>query len=349
MLSARNKHAKVKLTGAVGLLSLVLTASLFCAEFPDPRVIARISEIQAELYNDRYETARAAAESLAVNNEGNPFPLLIWSNVLITEMKEKEENLYEKRLFNLLDEADRLSMILLQSSDSTAKAWACLALGHTWANRSLWEARFGSSAQAYRKGRQAKAYYEEGLGYYPKLYDLYAGLGEYNYWKSSEAGFLRSIGLIRNERDDGIRQLQLAADSSAISRASARRGLIWVYLNQGELDSSIAIARKMHREFSDGRAFIWALAQAYFEKQEYGRALEFLYKMRQKIVAPPENYHKLISVDYLIAQCYLELGDEKQLRETGLRFLAYQNRITEPVLSDQRKKIKLLENIARPD
>lgn len=339
----------MRLSGAVGLLWLVLTAPSFCAEFPDPEVIRRLVEIQGELYNDRYEIAQAASDSLAHNNEGNPFPLIIWSNVLLTEMREKEQNMYEERLFDLLDQAEREGTILLESNDSLIKAWACLALGHTWANRSLWEARFGSSTQAYRKGKKAKAFYEEGLSYYPKLYDLYGGLGEYNYWKSSEAGFLRSIGLISNEKAEGIKQVHIAADSSAISRASARRGLIWIYLNEEMYDSSIAIASQMHQEYPDGRAFIWAMAQGYFKNGDYDRALRYLYWMRSKINAPPENYHKLISVDYLIGESYLELGNNDKARETGLRFLTYQGEISDQVESDQKKKIKQLEKLARLD
>lgn len=347
MRLASDVHNVWQLIGVVGLLVVILAKPSSSADYPDTAVLRCMGEIQANLYNDRYEQARVISDSLTLANPSNPLPLLVWAGLLVGEMKEKEENLYEEELFALLKRANKLAVVLSRSPIDSVRAWAFLALGHTWAYRSLWEARFGSAAQAYRRGKQAKAYYRQGLETDSTLYDLYAGIGEYNYWKSTKAGFLRSLGLIHNEKQIGIEQVSLAADSSLVSQASARRGLMWIYLDDDQYDSAIAIAKLMHTEYPGGRAFVWALAQAYFQKEEYAEAIVFLEKMRRRITAPPENYHKLISVDHMIATSYQALGEPDQACHTAFMFTKYQSDIPDYVRREQKKKIKFLKKLVK--
>ena len=347
MRAVANKPTVLRYVVPVLLLATVMAVPSLGSDYPDTTVLRRMREIQPDLYNDRYEWVRSACDSLVAANPSNPLPLLVWAGLLLGEMKEKEENLYKEELFKLLEQSNELAVELCQSPNVSTRAWAFLALGHTWAYRSLWEARFGSAAQAYRRGKQAKAYYQQGLKCDSTLYDLYAGMGEYNYWKSTKAGFLRSLGLIHNERQIGIDQARLAADSSVISRASAKRGLMWIYLDDDQPDSTIAIAELMHQEYPGGRVFVWALAQAHFHKKEYRKAIVYLREMRRRIAAPPENFHKMISVDYLMANCYQALNEPDNAFRTAADFSEYESDIPDYVRSDQKKKIKYLRKLAK--
>ena len=187
----------------------------------------------------------------------------------------------------------------------------------------------------------------DGLRADSTLYDLYLGLGSYHYWKSAKAGILRWILLFKDERDKGIAELKLAADSAQLFREAARSALIWAWLNEKQYDSTVAIASEFAARYPNGKSFLWPLAEAYLKSRRYIDALTIYEDLRNRLEPDPGNYYNLIEVDSRIARCYEELRRIDDAADVGKRARTYLDDIPSNTRQRQRSNLKYLKRLAR--
>jgi tetratricopeptide (TPR) repeat protein len=334
------------------LVSAIAAALFFVPATPasaqpylDSARIATLLKIQDMIFDDRFTSADSAATELIETSPADPIGYLLRASNMLAEMTDQEENLYSKRFERLLDTTETIARKAADTADTPTQAWMHLILGHIQAYRSLYESRFGSFATAIRKGLAVRGEYQKALELDSSLYDIYAGLGGYHYWKSVKAGFLRWIGIFRNDKDKGIRELRLAADSSIISRQTASSALIWVWLDAKQYDSAIAEASKMLELHPSGRTFMWPLGQAFFQKADYERTVDIYTRLRDVLAAHPGNYFNLIACDRFLTLCWQLRNQTDKAREAAARFAEYRDRIPESVRKRQSEKIEYLEEI----
>ena len=334
---------------------LVLTATavlittpttILAGDYLDSARVRQLLSIQQLLYNDKFYEADSLSKIMIEEYPADPAGYLFRAVTLITVMFDREDNLYPEEFNRLIDSARSKASSLCDTASNCTRAWMYLFIGHTEAYRSLWESRFGSLITAIKKGRRAKKEYERGLAYDSSLYDLYFGLGLYHYWKSAKAGILRWVGLIHNDKDKGIAQLYLAADSSLISREAARSALIWIRLDRKEYDSVIEGCRQMRKMYPDGKALLWPLARAYYEKKDYRNALQTFQLLRRRIADDPGNYSNLIECDYHLFRCFEKLSLDAEANKVAVGMQQYYEKIPKDVRRRQRTKIALLRRAA---
>lgn len=328
-------------------VSITTPTPILADDYLDSARIQQLLSVQQLLYNDKFYEADSLTKAMIAQYPDDPAGYLFGAVTLITVMFDREDNLYPEEFNRLIDSARSKASIIGDTASNCTRAWMCLFLGHAEAYRSLWESRFGSLVTAIKKGRRAKKEYERGLVYDSSLYDLYFGLGLYHYWKSAKAGILRWIGLIHNDKDKGIAQLYLAADSSLISREAARSALIWIRLDRKEYDSVIAGCRQMRKRYSNGKAFLWPLSRAYYNKKDYRNALQAFQLLRERIADDPGNYFNLIECDYHLYRCFEKLSLDTEADKVAVRMQQYYEKIPKDVRRRQRTKIALLRRAAK--
>jgi tetratricopeptide (TPR) repeat protein len=272
-------------------------------DYPDSARIAVVRAAQDALFNDRFQTADSLYRDYIRQWPDDPGGYLYRAGVLMADMSDCEENLYEDEFKSLLKKVDSTTGAVLDTCSPRTAAWMYLFRGHSIAYHSLWESRFGSRLSAVRLGLRSDNEYEDGLERDSTVYDLYFGLGSYHYWKSAKAGMLRWFGIFRNEKNKGIKELRLATDSSLLHRDLARSSLIWIWLDGGQYDSAIVVAQEFAARFPDGKTFLWPLAQAWYEKGDCEKARDIYRRIRDKLAGSPGNYFNLIECDFYITQC----------------------------------------------
>lgn len=301
---------------------------------------------QEHMLNDRF----AAVDSIYLEQirlyPDDPSGYLFRAGALFAEMSDREENLHEELFRQLLDTAELLISRIIDTCDASTEAWMYLFRGHARAYRSLWESRFGSFMSALKLGLSTIGEYEAGLKADSCLYDLYAGTGSYHYWKSAKAGFLRWLGIFKDEKDKGIAELRLAADSSLLHRELARSALIWIWLDRKEYDSAISLAQGFVHRYPDGKTFRWPLAQALFRQSRYEDAALVYLEIRSRLQASPGNYFNLIQCDYYLTQCCNWLSDPDRTRTAAQRINEYYGSIPAKTLKHQRSKVNFLTRIS---
>jgi hypothetical protein len=326
---------------------LTLPVAVCAGSYMDSAGTSLLTQVQENIYNGRFRQAESLAVVYMDTHSEDPAGYLCQAVVLTSEMFDREENLYEKQLFDLLDTVLARSAKIMDTTSPTVCSWMHLYTGHAYAYRALWEAHFGSLIKAIKLGHQAKEEYERGLLCDSSLYDLYFGLGLYHYWKSAKAGLLRSVGLFEDERDRGLAELQLAADSSVISRESARGALIWIQLDRGKYDSVVSVCREMLKKYPDGNTFLWPLAEAYLEKGNYRNGRSTLQLLRDRLAVEPGNYFNLVECDYYLYYCYEKLSMKSDAEQLADETMQYYQQIPQRTRGQQRDKIAFLKRASK--
>ncbi len=301
----------------------------------------------ALIFDDRFTEADSAYSDYISAHPTDPAGYLFRAGGLMADMADREEDAHSKQFNRLLDSTLTLTRSILETCDDRTAAWMYLLRGHVTAYRSLYESRFGSFIKALRLGLSANDDYERGLKRDSTLYDLYAGLGSYHYWKSAKAGMLKWIGLFRNEKDKGLRELRLAADSSILHRQAARSAMIWIWLDRGEYDSTIAVATDFAARYPDGKTFLWPIAQAWFKQEEYEQSLGAFKELREKLAVSPGNCYNLVECDFFITQCHDRLGHNNETHFAARRLWEYLGEIPESTRKRQKDKLDYLKRLAQ--
>jgi len=338
---------RASLVSMVTTVLTMITAPIFADNYLDSTKTEFLVRTQQLLYNDKFHEAESLTTIMIDKYPDHPIGYLCQAINLTSEMLDREENLYSHRLNRLVDTILSKASNIIDTASASTCAWMCLFSGHAKTYRALWESHFGSFIKAINLARQAKSEYQRGLAYDSSLYDLYVGLGLYHYWKSAKVGVLRWVGLFKDEREKGIAELYLATDSSIISQESARSALIWVQLDIKEYDSVIFSCHEMLRKYPDGKALLWPLAKAYFEKKDYRNALPTFRLLRERVATDPGNYFNLIECDYRLYQCYEKLAMDAEAERVARRAAQYYKRVPQDIRRRQRVKIDLLRRATR--
>lgn len=308
-----------------------------------------LESAQGHLLNGEFESAHRALDSLILTYPDDPAGYLYKAAVYLGEMTDAEEDLHAVEFNALIDTVISLTGGRDSGGSARHAAWMKLWEGHARAYRSLRESRFGSFTSALKQAFEARSCYEEGLKSDSSLYDLYGGLGMFHYWKSAKAGFLRWIGLFKNEKEKGVAELRLAQDSSLISSQAARNALIWIWLDMKEYDSVVVACGELLEQFPHGKLFLWPLAKAYFESERYDLAAETYHLIRDKLVQSPGNYYNIIECDHSLNRCYDKLGLEAEAVRAARLVNEYYDTLSEQTKRRQRSKLDFLRRVAKRD
>jgi tetratricopeptide (TPR) repeat protein len=307
-----------------------------------------LSEIVYHVFTDDYDSAYTLCHEVIETSPGNPAGYFFKAYTMMAQMTEEQADLYNKAYFSLLDTVELLATNISDTCPNDCKAWCYWYIGNIWAYRSLWKARFGSFISAYKLSTKARESYEKGLQYDSTLFDLYAGLGAVHYWKSAKGGILRIFGVLKDDREKGIAELKRAAESSVLSRETARKTLITILNDYKQYDSALAYANEMLGSYPNGRSFLWGISWAHFFKKDYYKAHDFFLQLRRRLAESPGNYSKLIECDAQIARCLAKLGRNEQARDWCSQNALYLQSVSADIRNSQKANIDYLTKMSRP-
>ncbi len=302
---------------------------------------------QQYIFNDQFELADSIFSEFIREYPDNPAGYCFSAINHVSQMADAEENIFESEMRSLLDSTTTIIKRRKQDADSVELAWLSLFEGHAKAYQAIWESRFGSLFSSIKLGLSSRGAYNRALEADPTNYDILFGLGNYHYWKSAKGGFLRTIGIFKNEKKKGITELTLAADSSLLSKQAAKSALIWVYIDMKKYDSALALARSSSIEFPNGKSFLWPVAQASFLKEDFNSSLETYKNLRERVAFKPGNFHNLVEIDYQLARCHEELGENSNAIKQARQFNEYDSSVPKQTRKKQKKKISYLVKLSQ--
>lgn len=326
-------------------VSLVLMTSPIQGEpiLSELVMIERLSDIQQALFNDRFEKAMSLCSLVIEENPAHPAGYSFMTATMMAQMTDCEEDLFGERFEKLVDTTLARSKTALESQPPEQQAWTFLWMGNAYAYQALYDARFGSTYNAIKTGMKARGAFQQGRDLDSTNHDLLVGLGSYHYWKSDKAGFLRWIGIFKNEKKKGIAELKLAYDSASLYSEAARRAMIWIWLNEKIYDSVIAATTELRERYPEGKAVLWPMAEALTKMERYEEAAKIYRGLRDQLAQKPGNYYNLIECDYLLCEIYRKLARDDKAGEVAALLDEYSDSIPKHIRKRQKNRLNFLK------
>ena len=323
----------------VCLLMLIAAPLASAGDLLTPPKLEIINSGMEFLMDGQWNEAMTAFDKYNQVDTTDPGLYLFHAMTLLSAMTDRETNAYGGNFNKYLDSAEARCKSRLQECDRSDSAVVYLSRGHIRAYRSLYQARFGSSMAALDDGLKARGEYSRGLELDSSLYDLYLGLGSYHYWKSVKSGILKTVGIFSNEREEGIEEVHLAIDSSLFSKGPAKSALIWIYLNEKNYDSTVALATEMYDRYPHSNTFVWPIAQAYFESEQFVKAAMYYNKIFESLKEKPGNYFNLIESAWWLFNAYAKMNENGKAYRVRRYVDSVSSEFPDKTIRRQRKKL----------
>ncbi len=298
-----------------------LTASCWSATLkPSHEQLTILSETVDYIFTDRYEQAYSNCDQLNDTIPGQPIHHLLYAGILHAEMMDAEEYSRGRTFLAHIDSS--IKILKNWTRENPDDPWGYFFLGSAYGYKATWHGQKKSWLKSLIDGLKARGKFARALKIDSTLYDAYTGMGNYHYWSSAKLG--KYIPFLPDNRDKGLEELKLAADSSLFSNKPAALGLAWALIHEKQFSGAIRIGRRLYKETGGGRASLWILGGAYWRmgnlrnaEKYYGELIESL---RQ---TGDQNYYNLIFCRYRKGVCLFGMGKDELAKNEFEGLLSY--------------------------
>ena len=296
-------------------------------------------------FRENYPQAESSFNVIVQLAPQDPVGYFFKAALYQAQMVDYESDFKEKEFYENVNLAKKFAQEKIKKDKKDA--WVYLVLGNSYGAKGLYDARKGNWWSGLNNGLTAKSALKEALKHDPELYDAYVGLGSYHYWASVVTKAFWWLPFIGDHREEGMKEMKLAYEKSIFSSEAAANGLVWMYIQEKKLNLAIDLALKMQSKYPEGKSFLWALAQVYYEKQDWNSALLKYQELLEKIESKNSNdfdqsYNK-IECQFYIANCFFSLGKYKECANTCQQVLNLP--LDEKIKKRQKSKLKGIQKL----
>ena len=269
-----------------------------------------ILEGQALTFQEKYPEAIEKFQFLIEKEPQSPSGYFYLAMVYQARMKDLESDLYEKEFLHNLNKVIELTKP--KEEKKTADKWELLFLGNSYGSLGYFQVRKGGWFSGFKSAKKAKGALEKAIQQDSTFWEAYFGLGSYHYWKSVATKFINWLPFIGDNRQKGIKQLQIAAEKAVFSQEPAKMGLMWIYYREKNYPEALDLALALQEKYPESKVPLWARAFIYYEKYDWKSCLLALDELEEKLLQTQrENYYNFIEVNFLKANCHYNLGHKK--------------------------------------
>jgi tetratricopeptide (TPR) repeat protein len=231
----------------------------------------------------------------------------------------------------------------------SAYAYQAIFLGH---QHQYWT--------AYRKALKSRKALERCLEMDTSYIDAHVGLGNFKYWMSKKFEILNWLPILKDEKEDGIIELEQAIQKEPRSKYFAISSLATIRLDQGKPTEALRLARLGREKYPESRVFMWAEGAAASSLHLFTISNRIYATLLQSVTSQERNnhfnelscyvslvvgYHRLkewaVARDLALKALNLPLSEEIRERKKGtLTTIRHHLAIDEQMLSKKSQQAK---------
>jgi hypothetical protein len=174
-------------------------------------------------------------------------------------------------------------------------------MGSAYAYRALFLGHYGSYWAAYRSALKSRKALESCLEMDSTYVDALVGLGNFQYWMSRKLDVLNWLPVLKDEKDEGIAQLERVINDSARSKYIAISSLANIHLDQGDYGEALHLARMGKSRYPGSRTFLWQEGAAALHLGLCSLSNRIYQALLQSVTSSERNNH------YNEISCYASL------------------------------------------
>jgi predicted Zn-dependent protease len=268
--------------GAVFTLLLAVTNALY----EDPTADRLIRAASESTYHLQLNQARAAARELQQRFPDHPAGFVIetetyWWEAQADTGNQKIEEAYFRAQKAAEDKADAA---VRAGKYSKPEVLAYLASAHgSYARFQVTQK--SSYYRALRAGLRAHKYAEEVYVLDKNYYDIYVGLGAFNYFAGTLPSVIKPFAWLfgaRGNKDLGVQQLQTAMQKARYSRTEARIVYYTALLSNEEYAAAFPILEKLIADYPDNYVLYAWVTEWFRQQQKNLEGAEYFERMYSK-------------------------------------------------------------------
>ncbi|MFP4522411.1 MAG: tetratricopeptide repeat protein [Fibrobacterota bacterium] len=177
----------------------------------------------------------------------------------------------------------------------------------------LYEARYKRYISAFRYGWDGFVMLRDLEEINSEFYDVYLGLGLYNYWRSKLTKMMWWLPGVKDKRELGINQLKKCYKKGKYSSEMAALMLAQIYVAEERPMESVNMMQKVLAEYKGNRMFMWHLAEAYAAADKKREASGVYEKILGKISNDRKfNVSNEFRCRVNLVDLYIRMGDQKR-------------------------------------
>jgi hypothetical protein len=264
-------------------------------------------------YSLKLDRARTAARSLQTQFPDHPAGYTIMAETYWWQAQTDPGNpAIENEYYKAQD-------LAVQKAESALKAGkypkvevlAYLASAHGSYSRfqvTQKEAYFSALRAGLRAHRYAEQVYELDKNYY----DIYVGLGAFNFFTGSLPAVIKPFAFLigaRGDRNLGLQQLQIAAEKARYSRTEARIVYYTAMLEDGQYSVAFPMLEKLMSDYPDNFAFYTWVTELFRRQKKNLDGAEYFERMYAKQI----NRAPLMAKYALLEKAGLQLAEKRNV------------------------------------
>lgn len=268
-----------------------------------------------------YASAESTFSHLIKDAPNHPRGYFLLAATIQSKSMDFETDKWEKDFILLLSKTEQAARNIIQKENNDV--WTYFYLGSALSYRAFHDGKQGNYVSAIKRGLAGISVLNDVIEIDSTMYDAYLGIGSYKYWRSKFTRYIDWMPLIHDERELGIKMVKLAAKRGTYTKYAAINALVWILIDHGNVSEALQWALKGLKKYPDSRFFLWGVAKAYFNLQQYDNAIKYYQIILESVLQEKlNNHYNEIICYYKLAECHFNLEKYEQttsyLKETRL-------------------------------
>lgn len=292
------------------LLFFVLTIQTisYCQVYPDAYVDSAIRDgINSIMMQDYYSASRTFT-NLNRKYQSLPIGKIYLAAVQIAKAYDFGEEYNSPIIDSLLSSAEDQCKKLLKENKNNI--WNEYFHGLAEGYNAYFNALNENWINSFSKGFNALDDFEDVIKKDSGFYDAYIAIGTFKYWRSRKTEFLSWLPGYTDERKEGIRMLEEAAEHNSYNQYLAINSVIWIYIDEKKYKKAAETAESALKKYPGSRFFMWGLGRAY-EEISPEKSINIYKAILNSLPANLNHYNEIV-LKHLMAQQYQKIGKKQE-------------------------------------
>ena len=306
-------------TLTIFIISLFLTLNVF-AQDKDSLALKGVEYIHQE----KFDEAIAEFKKIIELDPDDPGAYMFIAVSFLAISNDYRNPSYYKKFEEYIDLAIQKGEKKMESGNY--EAYDFLYLGGSYGYRGIYRSFSGDWWKAFWDGGKARKILKKGLEMDSTCYDIYFGLGAYNFYRSIKSKILWWLPFFGDNRQKGIDQTKLAIQKGKLTRDEAKYGLLRIYVENEQYDSALAVAEDLKKIKPDDPFLLWYRGEAQIKRGMHKNALEnyrtLLGVLEKSKYSAPRG---IVECRYQIAYLHQIMGEKEEALEEVKNILKYEN------------------------
>ncbi len=224
-------------------------------------------------------------------------------------LQDRKNPALQERFDHLTEEAISRGQALVKKN--AKDFYALLYLAAAYGNKTRFR---GGIKRAYldalQSGLKGHTYIKEAAGLRPGNIDCLIGIGSYNYFAGALPPVIKPFAWMfgtRGDKDEGIRQLELAAQKGEYGRTEAKIVLLPVYLNEERFENYQKNLTDMINQYPSNPVLYMWMANFFIARKKLGEGIQFFADLIERGPKPFSGELDLSAARYEKGRLQMEL------------------------------------------